>query len=242
MRRIAAVVAMSLAALVSAPSNAAAGMGPCAPDSQGWLICGSGDGAAQVIAKTISPSRRLAFAWRLADRPPSERPGENDPNLENFIVRIEDGTVLAKSRGAYWDLGTKIAKAYLSTAWSPDSRLLFKVEQRAGFASAELFSFAEDDTAIGPFDLVKVIKPALQVNMQGTKDTGNSALVFSARPAMNVDDQGLIHAVVNTIASDSSHGPVYDVTLQVTRTAGSLNANVISVAPYAGTSISIIVH
>jgi hypothetical protein len=115
------------------------------------LMCGSGDGAARAIIKTISPSKHFAFAWRLADRAPTDRPGENDPNLENMIVRIADGAVLAKSRGSYWDLGTKIAKAYLFTAWSPDSRLLVKVEQRAEFASAEIFFFAEDDTAIGPF-------------------------------------------------------------------------------------------
>src|SRR5258708_27186019 len=100
-----------------------------APPATFDLICGSGDGAARVIVKTISPSKRLAFAWRLANRPPIDRPEKSDPNLENLIVRIADGTVLAKSHGAYWDLSTKIAKAYLITAWSPDSRLLVKVEQ-----------------------------------------------------------------------------------------------------------------
>jgi hypothetical protein len=82
-------------------------------------------------------------------RPPPE---QNDPNLENLVVRIEDGTILAKSHGAYWDLGSEIAKAYLMTAWSPDSRLLVKAEHRVESVSAELFAFGENDAAAGPLD------------------------------------------------------------------------------------------
>src|SRR6202042_2599135 len=105
MPQMAVGVAVSLSALMSAPSTAAAEMGPCRPATFD-LICGSGDGAARVIVKTISPSKRLAFAWRLADRPPTDRPAEGDPNLENLIIRIADGAVLARSHGSYWDLST----------------------------------------------------------------------------------------------------------------------------------------
>jgi hypothetical protein len=125
-----------------AHSPAAAEMGPCKPANFD-LLCGSGDGAAHAIVKTISPSKRLAFAWRLANQPPTNVPGEHNPELENFVVRIADGAVLAKSGGSYWDLSTKIAKAYLMTAWSPDSHLLVKLEQRADFAFAETFYFAD---------------------------------------------------------------------------------------------------
>lgn len=242
MRQIAVAVAVSLSALVSAPPNAAAGMGPCAPDSQGWLICGSGDGAAQVIIKTISPSKRLAFAWRLADRPPTDRPGESDPNLENLIVQLEDGAVLAKSHGSYWDLGTKIAREYMFAAWSPDSRLMIKVEQSARFASAELFSFTGDEVALGPLEVVNIIRLAVLAQMQGVKEASNYQLLFTSKPAMTIDDQGLLHAGVFTRDQDSVDGPVYDVTLQVTRTAGSLDAKVVSVAPFLGSSVSVIVH
>jgi hypothetical protein len=241
MRQIAVAVAMSLSALTSAPSNAAAEMGPCTPATFD-LICGSGDGAARVIVKTISPSKRLAFAWRLANRPPADRPEEGDPNLENLIVRIADGAVLAKSHGSYWDLSTKIAKAYLITAWSPDSRLLVKVDQRAGFASAELFSFSQDDSAIGPIELIKIIAPAVLAQMPGVKDTDNYQLVFASQPAMTVDDQGLLYAGVFTRDQDSMDGPVYEVTMQITRAANSLDAKVVSVSPHTGVSISVIVH
>jgi len=232
---------MSLSALTSGPSNAAAEMGPCTPATFD-LICGSGDGAARVIVKTISPLKRVAFAWRLANGPPTDRPEDGDPNLENLIIRIADGAVLAKSHGTYWDLSTKIAKAYLITAWSPDSRLLVKVEQRAGFASAELFSFSQDDSAIGPFELVKLIAPAVLAQMQGVQDTDNYQLVFASHPPMTVDDRGLLHANVFARDQGSSEGPAYDVTMQITRAADSLDAKVVSVAPHTGASISVIVH
>jgi hypothetical protein len=127
------------------------------------------------------------------------------------------------------------------TAWSPDSRLLVKVERRAEFASAELFAFAENDASIGPFDLVKVIEPAVRAKM-GAKDAGNSVLVFAAHPAMTINDQGLLQAVVFTRREDATDGPTYDVTVQVKRAVDSLDAKVVSVTPRAGTSISIIVH
>jgi len=234
--------AITLVALAFWTVIARAEMGPCVTDDRGDLTCGSGNGAAAVILKTKSPSKRLAFAWRLTDRPPTSKPDENDPNLENVIVRILDGAVLAKSHGAYWDLGTKIAKAYLFTAWSPDSRLLVKIEQRADSASAELFSFAEDDTAIGPFDLVKVIEPAVQAQMQASKDADISTLVFAPHPAMTINDAGLMQATVLTISRDLIYGPTYEATVQVKRAADTLDANVVSVTPYTGTSISIIVH
>ena len=241
MRQTAVAVAVSLSALASTPSSAAAEMGPCTPATFD-LICGSGDGAARVIVKTISPSKRLAFAWRLANRPPTDRPEVGDPNLENLIVRIVDGVVLTRSHGSYWDLSTKIAKAYLITAWSPDSRLLVKVEQQAGFASAELFSFSQDDLAIGPIDLVKIIAPAVLAQMEGVKGTDNYHLVFASHPAMTVDGQGLLHANVSARNQDSSGGPVYDVTVQIPPAADSLDAKVVSVTPQTGASISVIVH
>jgi len=69
-------------ALVIISFTASAETGRCVPDGQGYLLCGNGAGAARAIAKTISPSRRLAFAWRFTNRPPTNRPEEDDPNLE----------------------------------------------------------------------------------------------------------------------------------------------------------------
>lgn len=230
-----------LFAFALSTASARAEIGPCVP-AVFDLICGNGNGAARVIVKTISPSKRLAFAWRLAKRPPGAIPNDDTDDLENFVIRIEDGAILAKSHGSYWDLSTKIAKAFLAVAWSPDSRLLVKVEQSAKYSSAELYSFTDADKATGPVDLVKVIKPAVLEKMHKTKDPDNSILLFAFKPAVTVDDQGLIHATVFTGARDAADGPTYDVVVQAVPAADSLAAEVVSITQYEGTSISIIVH
>jgi hypothetical protein len=229
-------IAIALIALVTAHITAYAEMGRCRPDGEGYMICGSGDGAARVIAKTISPSKRMAFAWRLTNRLPTDRPENDDPNLENLIVRLEDGAILSKSHGTYWDLGQKIAKQYMFAVWSPDSRLLVKVAQSAEFTSAELFSFANDDAAIGPFELVKIIDTAVQVKL-GVAGSNYEGFVFSSKPEMTMDNQGLIHTTIS-----AANGGVYDLTVQATRIADSFNARVVSISEHAGVSISIIVH
>lgn len=218
-----ATYAVVLSMLAFCVERASAEMGPCVPVIFD-LICGSGDGAARAIVKTISPSRRLAFAWQLTNKPPGNIPEQDDPALENLIVRLDDGTALAKSHGSYWDL-----------------RLLVKIEQRAQSASAEIFSFTEDDATTGPFNLVKVIEPALQAKMPKA-NTGNSTVAFSAHPATTIDDQGLLHTVVSVIQEDGTEGPRYAAVVQVMRSTNAIDAKVVSVMPFDGISISITVH
>ena len=119
-------------------------------------------------------------------------PEENDPNLENIVMRIGDGAILAKSNGSYWSLGTKIAKAHVSAAWSPDSHLAVKVEQRSESASSELFAFDQSDAATGPFELVGVIKPVVLSQMEYNQDADDYGLVFASHPAMTINNDGLI--------------------------------------------------
>lgn len=241
MPRALILAALHLFAFAAGANSARAEMGPCVP-AVFDLICGNGAGAARAIAKTVSPSKRLAFAWRLSNRPPTDQPKPNDAFLENFVVRIEDGTALAKSHGAYWDLGSKIAKAFLIASWSPDSRLLFRIEQSAESSSAELYSFGEADKAIGPIELVKVIKSAVQDKIQESKIPNNSILLFNSHPAITVDDKGLIHATVFIRAQDASDSPPYEVTVEVLRAADSLDAKIVSITAYEGTAGAIIVH
>jgi hypothetical protein len=223
-----------------------ASMGPCAQDVEGFLTCGSGDAAARVIVKTISLSKRLAFAWRLTNRPPDSTPTANDPDLENVILRLADGTIIAKSHGAYWDLSTKIAKAYLFAAWSPNSQFLLKIEQRDYYAIAELFSFADDDAALGPIDLTKIIQSTMLKKLQNdpglSRDLDRYGLIYPTYPEPTVEDQGLIHVVVETIMPNDTRGPTYDVTLQVVRGTRSLDAEIVSILPHKGRTLSITVH
>jgi hypothetical protein len=232
---------IALTALAFWTVLAYAEMGPCTP-ADFDLLCGGGDGAARVILKPLSPSKRLAFAWRLTDRPPSDRPDENDPKLENLIVRTEDGAVLAKSRGTYWDLGAKIAKAYLFTAWSPDSRLLVKVQQSAEASSAELFSFAQDDSAAGPFELVNVINPAMLAKIGDGRNAGDNLLIFASHPTMAIDSDGVLHVSVFLISQQTSDSAPYEVTVQLEQNGKFLDARVIAIRASSKATVSVIVY
>jgi hypothetical protein len=237
-------IALAFAALVIAPLIARAEMGPCIPDDRGSLTCGTGVGAARVIPKTTSPSNRLALAWRLTSSAPGYQLHEDNPDLESLIVRIGDGAILAKSRGTYWDMGDRYAKAqYLTAAWSPDSRLLIRMAGKGDAPhSAELFAFAQDDSVPGPFDLVKVFDPAVRAEMKGVKDVDGYTFRISHMPSMTIDDQGLIHASVFMEALDSGNERIYKVTAQVARAANSFDAKVLSISQYLGPYISVTIY
>src|SRR5262245_4964698 len=75
----------------------------CVADQHGGLVCGEGKAAMRVVADTTSPSKNYAFAWRS----PQGLPSGNDipDNIENVLVRLNDGAVLAKLGGEYWATG-----------------------------------------------------------------------------------------------------------------------------------------
>jgi hypothetical protein len=236
--------ALAFAALVIAPLIARAEMGPCIPDDRGGLTCGNGVGAARVIPKTISPSNRVALAWRLTSSAPGYQLHEGNPDLESLIVRIEDGAILAKSRGTYWDMGDRYAKAqYLTAAWSPDSRLLIRMAGKGDEPhSAELFAFAQDDGVTGPFDLVKVLDPAVRAEMKDANDVDKYVFAISTQPSMTIDDQGSVHASVYMVERESGQERIYDLRAQVTRAANSFDAKVLSISRYTVPYISVTAH
>src|SRR5262249_54956762 len=86
-----------LAAGLASPLGAQTG--PCQPDKDGGLTCGSGPGAARVVEGTMSPSKRFAFAWRALGSSSADDP---DPDkVENLLIRISDGAVLWSARGRF---------------------------------------------------------------------------------------------------------------------------------------------
>jgi hypothetical protein len=234
---------LALLLLTLRPVIASAEMGPCLPDASGNLFCGEGNGSARVIPKTISPSHRLALAWRLTDRPPTTPPDENDPALENLIVHITDGAVLAKLLDRYWDTGDRYAKGqYLFAAWSPDSRLLVRIAGvHDATDSADLFAFEEDRIVGGPFDLIKVFDPAVRSAMKAIDGAGGYVFRFSYEPKLTIDNQGLIHASV-WMEMRNSDGPIYKLTAQATSATDGLGAKVLSVTQYLGPYISVTAH
>ncbi len=235
MRRAFAVpIALMLAGLAAAPT--AAGMGPCRPEAREdidkSLVCGSGDGAARVIRNTISPSKRLALAWRNSGAPPTVVPEENDPNLELVIVRLKDGVTLWKADGAYWDTGdTHINNIFEVATWSPDSRLLIETyDSRYSSDAVNLFAIGDNDVVTGPFDLLKVLGLAVRAQMKDVKDADGYDFFISLDRPMTIDNRGLIRATI--VMSPGKFGPYryYKMTAQIVRNGNALDAKVLSVA------------
>jgi hypothetical protein len=243
MRRNAPIFAVALSALTLCVSPAPAEMGPCTLDGHESSYCGEGNGAARIIPGTTSPSRQIALAWRLTDKPPTSPPAKDDPDLESLIVRVNDGAILAKSRGFYWHLGERYApRQYLRAAWSPDSHLLIRTAGRVEVPDAvELFAFA-DESVSGPLDLVKIFDPVVRAQMKGVKTADEYLFRVTYRPGITIDDEGMIHASVYMERRESRDGPSYTLTAQVIHTADTFDAKVLSVSEYLGPSISVTVH
>ena len=91
------------------PQTAAVRAEACVANQSGDLVCGSGKSASRVFANTTSPSRNYAFAWRTAQGLPSGRDAPND--VENVLIRVTDGAVLATLGGTYWETGEMRATA-----------------------------------------------------------------------------------------------------------------------------------
>ena len=219
-------------------------MGPCVSADHDNLICGRGNGAARIIPKTVSPSGRLALAWRVVDGPPTLQPRADDPGLESLIVRIEDGAILVRERGTYWDVGERYApKQYVRATWSPNSQLLIRTAQHADKPdSAELFALAENDSISPAFELRKIFELAVQAEMKGVKDPSGYRLKFNYQPDPTIDAQGLIHASVYMEGKGSESAPSYELTAQAMRVGTLIGAKVISISAYRGPYISVTVH
>jgi hypothetical protein len=248
MGRLSILGTIAVGALLLSFGNARTEMGPCVPTGkdiyadEDILICGSGEGSARVITKTASPSKRLALAWRLTNRPPISQPIAHDHYLENVIVRIDDGAILAKTHSAYWHTGDRTEKANVIASWAPDSQLLIAGMQGVESGIVELFAFLTDDSVIGPFDLVKVLERATRAQMKDAKDDEKYSFRITYLPGIAIDNHGLIHASVYLEEQKTREGPIYDLTAKATRTGELIDVKVLSISEYSGPRISVTVH
>lgn len=227
MRRGFAWVAALLMASTSAITAAEIGpLGACQPDAHAGLTCGAGNGAARVIADSISPSRRLALAWRSPSGPPTEQPDEDD--IELLLMRLSDGAVLSRQKGAYWDTGESHAnRLYAAAFWSPDSRLMVETyETRFSTDGMTVYAIGPDDKASAPLDLLKIFEPTVRARLRRAVKNEKS-YVFSIR-RLTVDNRGLIRATVMTWVPKEGPSAAFDVTAMVARKGGALAARITS--------------
>jgi hypothetical protein len=217
---------------VAAALPASAETGPCLPDQAGGLTCGEGPGAARVVDGTISPSKRLAFAWRAPGRSPTEAP-DDDP-IESLLIRLSDGAVLSSAPGKYWRAGGARANHIdEGAAWSPNSRFAIEVtDSKWDTDDFRLYAIGADDKVL-VLDLKAIIEPAVGKQLrQFVKN--EPAYTFSViwggdSPPLAIGNGGLIKAPILMQIPKEERDVNFAVTLLVVHKDGTLVARDVSV-------------
>jgi len=158
-------LAFCLVAFFFAATAARAETGPCKPDAFGGMTCGDGTGAARVIEGTLSPSKAYALAWRSTKKPPTEAPDED--SLESVLIRLSDGTVLAKARGEYWNTGTvRINRTEQHASWSPGDRFAVEITDFRWMTTVLRFYSIGTDGAVKTLDLKEAMEAAARKQLR----------------------------------------------------------------------------
>jgi hypothetical protein len=217
-----------------ASRTAKAETGPCLPDQSGGLTCGQGNGAARVVQGTISPSRRLAIAWRSPSHPPTDDP--TGDAIESVLIRLSDGTVLWSTDGDYWDTGAgKVNHIEEAAAWSSNSRFAVETADFRWYTRQLRLDAVGADDKPRILDLKPIIEPAVRRHLrQRVKNEPDyDFAVFGSangeRPHLTIDDRRLIKAVVMMSIPKRDRYAMYDVTFQVSERNGTLEAREVSV-------------
>ena len=211
-----------------AATAAQAGTGPCKPDSFGGLTCGEGVGAARVIEKTTSPSKIHAFAWRSTKTPPTEQP--DDAGLENVLIRLSDGAIVATLGGDYWDTGTvHVNRTTQHAAWSPASRFVVEIVDFRWMTMVLRIYALGPDGAVKTLDVKDAMEAAarklLRKMVRNEDDYAFSVLGASngETPHLTVGNDGAIKAVfLMQIPKAENKHAVIEGAFRVTDRGGSL--------------------
>ncbi|NOJ48154.1 hypothetical protein [Bradyrhizobium archetypum] len=197
----------------------------CVVDQHGGLVCGEGKAAMRVFADTTSPSKNYAFAWR------SEQGlllGRDIPDkVENVLIRIADGTVLAKLGGEYWETGEMRANRYeLVAAWSPDSRSVIEVANSRWDSDSFAYYRIDGETAT-KLDLRALVEPVMTARLPPRNRQGNSFRVRTDRP-LTLDERGRARFTAMLYVPKSETSNDYQVQVNVRTTGGKPSAQVVS--------------
>lgn len=207
------------------PQTAAVRAQACVADQRGGLVCGTGKGALRVFANTTSPSKNYAFAWRTAQGLPS---GDDTPNdVENVLIRVTDGTVLAKLGGTYWDTGAMRANRYdLLAAWSPDSRGVIEVAN-SRWDSDSFAYYRIDGATATKLDLRALVEPVMTARLPPRNRQGNSFRVREDLP-VTLDARGRLRFTAMLYVPKGETSNDYKVNVNVRTTGGKPSAQVVS--------------
>lgn len=216
------VILIALCALQTAAVRA----GACVADQNGDLVCGAGQTASRVFADTTSPSKGYAFAWRTAQGLPSGRDAPS--GVENVLIRVSDGTVLATLGGTHWETGEMRAnRSELMAAWSPDSRSVVEVANSRW--DSDSFAYYRIDGATATrLDLRALVVPVLTARLPVRNREGNSFRVHEDLP-VTLDARGRLRFTAMLYVPKGETSNDYVVQVNIRDRAGKLTAQVVSV-------------
>ena len=198
----------------------------CVADQQGGLVCGEGKAAMRVVADTTSPSKNYAFAWRSEQGLPSGR--DLPPaGVENLLIRIADGAVLAKLGGTYWETDEIRANRYdLLAAWSPDSRSVIEVANSRWDSDSFAYYRIDGGTA-SKLDLRALVEPVMTARLPPRNRQGNSFRVREDLP-VTLDARGRLRFTAMLYVPKGETSNDYKVQVNVRTTGGKPSAQVVS--------------
>jgi hypothetical protein len=198
----------------------------CVADQQGGLVCGEGKAAMRVVADTTSPSKNYAFAWRSEQGLPS---GSDLPpaGVENLLIRIADGAVLAKLGGKYWATGKMQANRYdLLAAWSPDSQAVIEVANSRW--DNDSFAYYRIDGATATrLDLRALVEPVMTARLPPRNRQGNSFRVREDLP-VTLDARGRVRFTAMLYVPKGETSNDYKVQINIRTTGDKPSALVVS--------------
>jgi hypothetical protein len=197
----------------------------CIADQRGGLVCGTGKSALRVLGNTTSPSKDYAFAWRTAQGLPSVSDTPND--VENVLIRVADGAVLARLGGTYWETGEMRANRHeLIAAWSPDSQAVIEVANSRW--DSDSFAYYRIDGATATrLDLRALVEPVMMARLPPRNRQGNSFRVREDLP-VTLDARGRVRFTAMLYVPKGETSNDYKVQVNVRARGGKLSAQVVS--------------
>ncbi|KRQ95650.1 hypothetical protein CQ12_03425 [Bradyrhizobium jicamae] len=198
----------------------------CVADQHGGLVCGEGKAAMRVVADTMSPSKDYAFAWRTPQGLPS---GSDSPeNIENVLIRVSDGAMLAKLGGEYWATDAMRANRYeLIAAWSPDSRSVIEVAN-SRWESDSFAYYRIDGATAAKLDLRALVEPVIAARLPPRNRKGNAFRVRTDQP-VTLDARGRLRFTAMLYVPKSETSNDYKVLVNIRTSGGKPTAQVVSV-------------
>jgi hypothetical protein len=208
------------------PQIAGARADSCTTDRLGGIVCGEGKRAMRVFADTTAPSKKYAFAWRSTEGLPSGRDLPSN-GVENLLIRLADGAVLAKLGGEYWETGEMRANRYdLRAAWSPDSRAVIEVANSRWDSDSFVYYLIDGET-VATFDLRALVEPAMTAKLPARKRESNSFRVREDLP-VTLDARGHTRFTAMVYVPKSAASLDYKVQVDIASGKGKPSARIVS--------------